>query len=417
MANIAEILTAQLDPISLRHLNLVAQVAESRGLQAYLVGGAIRDALLGLPVCDIDISVTGLTPQFAEEAARALNGDIAVRSQFNTFAVDASGRHIDLAMTRRETYSNSGALPTVFPGTIQQDLARRDFSINAMAVSINAASFGRLLDPFDGQSDLKTELVHVLHDASFRDDSTRILRAARYATRLGFTLETRTERILRRDSSYLDTISPARLRDEFERVLQESRAVSTLEMLYDLGVLRSINPALALGSQTSDALRRAEHSDYANKPSLYLSILTYSMTASERGRFVERLQLNARWRQTVLDTGLARSRIQDDPSVGAFSCGEIYWRLRALDEAAILGCSVYEEDSIAARRLTLYLRELRHTRQILSGSDLLALGVPQGPRIGELLHDLLEARLNREIDTRQDEINFIQARLSDGLTD
>ena len=415
MENIAEILTAQLDPISLRHLDQVAQVAESHGLQAYLVGGAVRDALLGLPVCDIDITVMGLTTQLAEEAARVLNGDIAVRSQFNTFALDASGRHIDLAMTRRETYSNSGALPIVVPDTIQRDLTRRDFSINAMAVSINAASFGRLLDPFDGQSDLKAGLVRVLHHDSFRDDATRILRAARYVTRLGFSLETRTEHLLRRDSSYLDTISPARLRDEFERVLQEVRAVSTLEMLHYLGALRSLYPALVFSSQVSGALRRAEQSYYADKPSLYLSVLTYSMTASERGRFVDRLQLNASWRQTVLDTGLARSRIQDQPSVDAFSRSEIYWRLRALDEAAILGCSMYEEDSIASRRLTLYLRELRHIRQILSGSDLLALGVPQGPRIGELLHDLLEARLNREIETRQDEINFIHARLSDRL--
>ena len=413
MTNIAEILTAQLDPISLRHLNLVAQVAESRSLQAYLVGGAVRDALLGMSVCDIDITVTGLTTQFAEEAARVLSGDIAVRSQFNTFALDESGRRIDLAMARRETYSNPGALPTVVPGTIQQDLARRDFSINAMAVSINAASFGRLLDPFDGQSDLKMGLVRILHDASFRNDATRILRAARYATRLAFTLETQTEHLLRRDSSYMDTISPARLRDEFERVLQQSRAVSILEMLHDLGALRSMHPALALNSQTPGALRRAEQSDYADKPTLYLSVLTYSMTSSVRARFVERLQLNTRWRQTVLDTGLARSRIQDDPSFGAFSRSEIYWRLRALDEAAILGCSMYEEDSIAARRLILYLRELRHIKPILSGSDLLTLGIPQGPRIGELLHILLEARLNREIETRQDEINFIQSYLSD----
>ena len=409
MRNIAEILMAQLDALSLRHLRLTGEVADLNGVQAYVVGGAVRDALLGLPVSDIDITVTGLTPEFAQEVAFKLGGEIVTRSQFNTFTLSASGRRIDLAMARHETYADPGTLPAVVPGSIEEDLARRDFTVNAMAVSLGEDSFGELLDPFDGQSDLKTGIIRTLHDGSFRDDSTRILRAVRYAVRLAFTLEAQTEHSLRRDVDYLDTISPARLRDEFGRVLEERRAVSTLEMLHGIDALQAIHPALKLSARTLDALYRAENTQRGDKCALFLSILAYDMRASDRGVFVDRLRLTSHWRRVVEDTRLARSHVQDDPSMEDFSRAEIYMRLRTLQEAAILGCALSENDSAAAQRLMLYLNELRHIKPTLSGNDLIALGVPQGPRIGELLHALLKARLDERVKTRQDEINFIQS--------
>ena len=416
MTNIAHILVAQLEQTSLRHLRSIAEAAESHGVQAYLVGGAVRDALLSIPVRDIDIAVVGLTSEFVRDAARALDAEITARSQFNTFALSASGRRIDLAMARHETYMHPGALPTVAPGAIRQDLARRDFAINAMAASIAGSSFGDLLDPFGGEADLKMKQVRVLLGNSFKDDATRILRAARYAVRLGFALETETERLLRQHSAYLDTISAARLRDEFSRVLQEGRAVEILELLYRLGPLRAIHPALKLSPHTLESLRRAQQTDRADKSALLLSVLTYGMDAGERRTFTQRLGMDARQAKLVQDTALARSRDQDEPSIAAMSRSEIYLRLKALDEAAILGCALSEGalsegDITAAQSLMLFLNELRHIKPILNGADILALGVPQGPRIGELLNDLLVARLDEKIKTRQDEITFIQARL------
>ena len=411
MTNIAHILMAQLEPVSLRHLRSIAEVADSHNLQAYLVGGAVRDALLSIPVGDIDITIVGLTPEFVRDAASAVDAEIAARSQFNTFALSASGRRIDLAMARHEAYAHAGALPTVAPGALRQDLARRDFAINAMAASITGSSFGDLLDPFDGKSDLSRRQMRVLHENSFKDDATRILRAARYAVRLGFTLESETERLLRRHTAYLDTISAARLRDEFARVLQECEAVGILELLHRLGVLRAIHPALNLSPHTLETLRRAHHAGYADKAALLLSILAYGMGAGERITFTQHLGLGTRRAKVVQDTALARSRVQDEPSIAPMSRSEIYMRLRELDESAILGCALSEDDGPATQRLKLYLDELRHIKPILNGADLLALGVPQGPRIGELLNHLLVARLNQEIGTRQDEITFIQACL------
>ena len=411
MTNIAEKLMAQLDGLSLRHLRRISSVADSHGIQAYLVGGAIRDAMLGLPVSDIDVAIVGLTPGLAQHVADSLDGEVASSSQFNTFTVAVSVRRIDLAMARRETYARPGALPTVSPGTINEDLARRDFTVNAMAASLSENSFGELSDPFNGGSDLQEGLVRVLHSDSFRDDATRILRAARYAVRLGFTLEAHTMRLLSRDVSYLDTISAVRLGDEFKRVLQEGRAVETLKLLESLGALQAVHPALPLDDSEMSILRRAELSDFADKPALFLSILTYGMTASEKINFVERLRLTSGLAQVVRDTGVAKGRVLDDLSIEVFSRSKIYMRLRSFSEAAILGCALSEGDSTAAQRLMLYLNDLRHINPLLDGNDLIALGATQGPRIGELLYDLLEARLDERIETRQDEIDFIRARL------
>ena len=411
MKNIAEILEAQLDALSLRQLRRIADTARVPGVQAYLVGGAVRDALLGLPVGDIDIAVVGLTHDIAQDTAAALGGEIVKRSQFNTFALEASGRRIDMAMARQETYARAGALPSVAPGTMEHDLARRDFSINAMAASINAGSFGELLDPFDGQSDLRRRLVRVLHDGNFQDDATRILRAARYAVRLGFTLEAQTERLLMRDAACLDAISGARLRHEFMRVLQEGRAASTLELLHRLGALQAVHPALTLDDRTLAAMRRAADSDYADKTALFLSILAFSLTDADKTAFAERLRLPFRLAQAVEDTALVQGIMPRLRSSGDVRNSEIYTMLRTLDEAAILGCALREGDSRAGRRLMLYLDELRHIKPMLNGDELLALGVPQGPQVGELLQALLAARLDGQVKTRQDEITFVQAHL------
>ena len=412
MTNIAPRLRAQLDSISLRQLRGIAAVAEIHGARAYLVGGAVRDALLGIPVTDIDIALIGMTSSLPRGVARALNGRVVAHSQFNTFSLTASGRHIDLAMARHESYAHPGALPTVTPGTLHQDLARRDFTINAMAVSLGEDSFGELLDPSDGQSDLRTGTVRVLHDDSFRDDATRILRAARYAVRLRFALEANTESLLRRDSTYLDTISAARLRDEFERVLQESRAAATLDMLQDLGALKSVHPPIAVTSATLQALNGVGDHDQIDRVSTALSLLVHDLTAEDRFGFVERLAMNARWRKVIEDTTLLQGKLREGPSVtDETSRSEIYTLLHGLEEEAILGCALLTGSTTIRRLLLLYIGELRHVRPILNGSDLLALGVPTGPQVGDLLHDLLMARLDQQVQTRQDEMKFIRARL------
>ncbi len=410
MRNIAAIIEAQLDALSLRQLRLISEVAELHGVEAYLVGGAVRDALIGSPVEDIDITVIGLTSKFVCDAATALNAEITASSQFSTFALEASGRRIDLSMARRELYERPGALPTVFPADkIEEDIARRDFTVNSMAVSINASSWGELLDVFDAHTDLDMNVVRVLHENSFKDDATRILRAVRYAVKIGFTLEEQTEHLIRRDATYLDTISGSRLRHEFERILQEGGAARTLDALRRLGIPQFMHPALTISPQAIDTICRAEHAEHADKLSLYLCILVRDMTPHQISFFTDRLALPSRFAQAVEDTGTLCSRMDDFEQ--EISRSETYMRLRKYDESAILACAMFERSNRASQRLMLFLNELRHIKPVLNGNDLLALGVLQGPQVGALLQELLAARLDGKVQTREDEIGLVRARL------
>ena len=188
--------------------------------------------------------------------------------------------------------------------------------------------------------------------------------------------------------------------------------MATLELLHRLGALQGVHPALALDDCTLEAISRAADSDYADKSALLLSILALGLTDTDKTAFAERLRLPIRLAQAMEDTASVQGILPRLRSAEDVRNSEIYTMLRTLDEAGILGCAFREGNSRAGRRLTFYLDELRHIKPMLNGDELLALGVPQGPQIGELLQFLLIARLDGQVKTRQDEITFVQARLS-----
>ena len=235
--------------------------ASSRsGVRAYLVGGAVRDLLLGLTPAELDLAASGPGEDPVGSLVEALGGTANRGSEFGTARVEAAGVEFDVARTRRETYARPGALPTVtFADSIDDDLPRRDFTINAMAVSLNGGDFGDLLDPLGGRRDLEAGRVRILHARSFEDDPTRILRAVRYAGRLGFEIEEETARLLAQDLRWLDSVSGDRVRREMERTAAEGRLAEILELAERLGVLRAIHPALSLPDGFTGRLREGSH--------------------------------------------------------------------------------------------------------------------------------------------------------------
>lgn len=412
MANIASTIEARLTPNQLAQLRTLARVADDFRLRCWLVGGGVRDALLGLAVSDLDISAVGATAEFAEAAADALGGTVASRSQFNTFGIDTASGRLDIAMARRESYARPGALPSVSPGMMADDLARRDFSINAMAVSLAADSWGELLDPFDGQGDLRRGVVRALRPFSFMDDATRIFRAVRYAVRLGFAPDGETERLMRRDAAHMDGISGARVRGELERILGEERRAAMLAAANEYGVLRAVHPALELNADAVDALERAEASEYADKPLLMVGVMAYWAAVERHAELVARLDMSALWGRVFADTARVKGEFGALGRDGVRR-SEIHRRLRGCNDAAIAACAVCVGDGRIAGRLELYRRELRDARALLNGDDLLALGVPQGPAVGAILAELVYARIDGEVATRADETAYARRRLGD----
>jgi tRNA nucleotidyltransferase (CCA-adding enzyme) len=224
----------------------------------FLVGGAVRDLLLGRPVRDVDLVVEGDAAAFARRLAERLGGSVRAHERFATATLErVRGRRLDVAATRRERYAGTGALPDVMPGVpIEEDLGRRDFSINALAIELGTKP--RLVDLFGGRDDLRRGLVRILHAHSFIDDPTRILRAVRYAARLGLRLApaTRDRLVAALAEGALDRISADRLRRELRLILEEPERARAIGMMRRLGVAAAIDPTLSRPG-VSERYRRA----------------------------------------------------------------------------------------------------------------------------------------------------------------
>ena len=236
-------------------LSEAVEIGVKHSIPIYLVGGAVRDLLMDEPVADLDMTVESDASTVAHALAAKLSGRVVARSQFGTFKVEMAGESVDVVTSRRETYRRPGALPTVSPSSIDDDLRRRDFTINAMALRL-APEPVVILDPCQGQDDIRSRTIRVLHDGSFRDDATRMFRAVRYKQRLTFRLSHDTEALLTSNVSYLDTISGDRLRREMSAIFKEEKAPAILASCCSLGPACGLVPASSVGRRVrAEALR------------------------------------------------------------------------------------------------------------------------------------------------------------------
>jgi tRNA nucleotidyltransferase (CCA-adding enzyme) len=351
-----------------------------RGEGVYLVGGAVRDLLLGRESFDVDLAVEGDAIEFA----RGLGGEVTAHGRFGTAVVRfPDGRQLDVVTCRRETYAAPAALPDVEPGTIEDDLARRDFTVNAMAASLGS-DFGWIRDPHGGRADLETKVIRVLHPGSFTDDPTRIFRAVRYETRLGFRMDPGTERLARAGMPGVGLLTPARLREEIVALLSEEEIAHTLERLADFAAA-SADAALV---ERVDALRDALDPD-APRWRTRLAVL-----AREHPDLIGRLALRREDERAVEAAVALAPRLAEatDPVEIADLAGKA-------PEGALLALA--EHDSPALRD---WFTRLRDVRLEVTGTDLAELGLPESPRVGEILEELRRRTLRGELDGREAEL-------------
>lgn len=230
--------------LSIPDVRVCVENAYKKDVSIYMVGGTLRDILLGLDVKDIDLVIESSVERFLEYI-ESLNKRGRLLKRFYTFKFDiphSSIEHIDIAIARREFYPKPGALPIVEPGTIEEDLYRRDFTINALAVPVLPdGKIGEIIDPMRGLKDLSDRIIRVLHDKSFIDDPTRIFRAIRFSIRLGFTIEPHTEKLIREaiESRALKTVGIARIRKEIELCKNEEKSEEIFQVFKALGIVLS----------------------------------------------------------------------------------------------------------------------------------------------------------------------------------
>jgi tRNA nucleotidyltransferase (CCA-adding enzyme) len=242
--NIADLIEKDLPADLLAFSRSVGEIARRRKNRATLVGGAVRDLLIGWPVVDADFMLEPPAAPVATELAKKVGVKLTSHERFQTFSLTLPpNRKIDLVTAREETYATPAALPQVKPTTLEKDLRRRDFTINAIASRLDD-DFGALIDPFGGRTDMAGKVIRALHDKSFVDDPTRIFRAARFAGRLGFRVEPKTRGWIQAaiDANVPAKLSPMRRRHEFEMMLKENKPTAALQMLRDWDALRFVHP-------------------------------------------------------------------------------------------------------------------------------------------------------------------------------
>lgn len=411
--NLAPQLEQRLPSESLDMIRAAGELARELGLGLYLVGGVVRDLLLGRANFDLDLVVEGDAPKLAGLLAQRGGGVVVVHRRFGTAKFRCQDLSLDLATARAETYAHPGALPTVKPGSINDDLLRRDFTINAMAIHLDPDNFGKLVDPFRGEKDLEHKLIRVLHEKSFVDDATRMLRAIRYEQRFDFQLETTTEQLLRRDLSMLHTISGDRIRHELELIFKEERPEKPVQRAGELGLLQKIYPSLKGDGWLREKFQQARSITYPPPLGLYFSLLVYHLSQKEGEDFIARLRIPGATARVVRDTFHLKENL---PSLASPELlpSAIYRLLQDYSPASILTCAIASDSTLLRQRLQLYLNKLRYIKTSLNGKALQQMGISPGPRLGEILRQLHDARLDQRVKTKTEEVELVQQWLSQG---
>ncbi len=405
-------LTQQIEALPKELVAAISQLktaAQAKRCRLYLVGGAVRDLLLGLPARDVDIVVMGSAISLAEALSYS-TGKLTLHPTFGTATIAFSGFRIDLSSARSERYSHPGALPTVRHGTLDDDLRRRDFTINAMAISLNENDYGHLIDHCGGQADLEAHLIRTLHAKSFSDDPSRIWRAVRYEQRLSFNIEPETLNWLKRDLAELKNITGDRLWYELACTLEEDEPEKTLTRLGELGALAQLHPSIRADGWLTEKFQAVRARGCPSLP-IYLALLAYRLKDDETDICIGFLHLSNHLRRILQDTHAVKTKLMGLSRPG-LKPSTVYHQLHGHTteslEANLVACTSPE----ARRNITLYQDKLRTIKTSLTGDDIIKLGAPSGPRVGELMRVLLKARLDGQVKNSADELALAKSLIA-----
>ncbi len=385
--------------------------AKACDAQIYLVGGCVRDFLLGRPAVDIDVVVEGPSLPIARAAARSSKAKLISHPQFLTNTLEfKNGRRLDIATARTETYAEPAALPVVEPASLQEDLYRRDFSINAIAISLNEQDLGHVWDPFGGMEDLRAKKIRVLHAQSFKDDPTRIFRAARFAGRFGYDLEWRTREWLNESIGLQlpGTLSGARLREELIPLLQEKDPRPPLRLLSQWGALSFLVPHLKWErSHETFFGQLIKQQDQTHALQMRLLVLVHTLPYAKAVGSLGHLMFSQQTMEQVELALTLLARLRE----GTLSMSDVKKRSRQPlpPEVRSFVTKALKVKSLTKRKsATLDWQRFEDSAPTLTGQDVRDLGYKPGPVYTKIFEALRQARWEGKLRTREEEIRFIQ---------
>lgn len=361
-------------------LGRIATCLQRNRGDAYLVGGAVRDLIMARKIIDLDIVLTSRLKAMVQALSSNLNGRVRFYPEFYTASiVPEQGMRLDLSQARSEFYSKPAALPAVLPSNLLWDLFRRDFTINAIAVCLNQYDFGTIIDPFGGVNDIRRKKVRIIHRRSFVDDPTRIFRAVRYSSRLGFDIERTTKQLMKMavHAGYQDLLSGERIRNELFLIMAEPTWLKAVVELRKLGILK-------LSEEVCRNLRRINKHRF-----LYL-------IAHLRNSYQKRIPLTKNEKRVIDDfkrIGSLPSRLRNIQTKS-----KLYFLLfRLADEAISI---LHDLGSRAIKEKIRMFKNIKSAKPLVSGKDLVKMGIKPGRDYHRILDAILTHQLDGRIRTR-----------------
>ena len=391
-------------------------IASSLNMKVYLVGGIVRDFIIDRDSFDYDIVVEGDGIEFSMAIAHKFNSDFRKHHRFGTATVYYRDYKIDIATCRREYYPHWGALPKVSRASLREDLLRRDFTINAMALSINKTDYGRLIDPYGGYDDLKNGVIRILHDNSFLDDPTRILRAIRFEKRFSFKIERHTLSLLKKAVSKkaLGLVDSQRLRDELILILKEPAPLKYIKRIQELTSLSFINKNINISKEDYRLFSRIDKaielyndkfSTYRNieKWLIYLMALLSKISRNDVVNFCKSFRLRRGEQKRLIDYFEHRKVIKY-LNKGNIKISKIYDFLHPLSFETIVFLYALSRNRTVRGNILFFLSNLTDIKLSINGHDLVKLGLTPKKLYSKVLRHLKRAKIDKGLITKDDEI-------------
>lgn len=407
-------------------VHVISDIANKSGCTAYLAGGFVRDLLLRIPNMDLDVVIEGDGMDFAKKLASRLSGRARVHEKFKTAVVVApGGLKIDVATARMEYYTHPAALPIVEMSPIRNDLYRRDFSVNAMAIRLNGARPNVLLDFFGGQTDIKDKVIRVLHNLSFVEDPTRVFRAVRFESRYGFTIGRQTLTILKHAVQHelFNRLSGSRLFAEIRAILNERRPSAALKRMKELGLLRFIHPNLSFGPDGERLMDDMEDMliwmglAFPLKPmERWPARLLVILDPLSGGEVVEMMETFHSSRKILRDAirrrEFAERALEYLSAVGfAPSPSALRELFHQADDEALLYLAAKSRNKSVTSAVTRYISEYAGVKPFVTGEDILAMGVKASRKVGDILKEIFSAQLDKKVAAREDALQMARRLL------
>ena len=405
--NLEKDIISKFNSVEQKLLNKAEIAAQSSSVKLYLVGGPVRDLLLGNIIHDLDFLIDGEIDSFIHEFSKVINSQPISSSQFKTFKYRIGDNEIDIALARTEVYPFPGSLPNIKPSNIHEDLYRRDFTINAIALQLFPKP-SKLIDPVNGIEELKNKRIKIIHEKSFQDDPTRIFRAIRYSSRFNFPIEQKTIDLIHQDMNFISSLSGKRILNELIKYLSENDTSNSLSSLTKYNILQFIDNNFPSNEEFITRLHVFKNEKYSlnEKEVLLLAILCSNMNQIQLNKFITRFSLSKKQTKILIDLNHINKKISSISVMKkASSITNLFdkYEIKALKFASII-----TENTKFTQMVNSYINIWSNIKPYNNGNEITKILSIDKTKLSSIIQKVRDAIINGQISSKADEMKFLK---------